>query len=104
MIKHCVFIKFSDMTSLQQRNELYRAIHNLRQHMSGWLGFVAGANVTPEPGMDKGFNGGFIIDFDNISARDNYLADARHQLIGAQIVDAAVGGIDGVMVFDIDQS
>ena len=33
--------------------------------------------------------------------RDAYLADPVHQAIGARIVAAAEGGIDGVFVFDV---
>ncbi len=102
MIKHCVFIKFAPDTSEDQRQLLYQAVHDLRHHLQGWLGFVAGANVSPEAGMDKGYNGGFIIDFESASARDAYLVDKQHQHVGSQIVACAKGGIDGVLVFDIN--
>ena len=69
--------------------------------MTGWLGFVAGANATPEVGMDKGYNGGFIIDFADEAARDAYLIHPEHQKAGAGIVGAAVNGVAGIMVFDL---
>ncbi len=101
MIKHCVFIKFTASTSERQRQSIYRAVHDLQHHLCGWQGFVAGANITPEAGMDKGYNGGFIIDFENESARDAYLMDEQHQHVGGEIVACAEGGIGGVLVFDI---
>ncbi len=101
MIKHCVFIRFSKDTTEDQRRLLYQAVHNLKHHLRGWLGFVAGANVTPEAGMDKGYNGGFILDLENESARDAYLIDEQHQHVGGEIVACAEGGIDGLLVFDI---
>ncbi len=101
MIKHCVFIRFSADISAQRRDALYQAIHALRHHLPGWLGFVAGANITVEAGMDKGYNGGFIIDLANEAARSAYLNDAKHQAVGAQLVAAAEGGIEGILVFDL---
>ncbi|MCP3686968.1 MAG: Dabb family protein [Gammaproteobacteria bacterium] len=102
MIKHCVFIKFSPNTSEHQRQLLYQAVRDLKHHLHGWLGFIAGANITPEAGMDKGYNGGFIIDFENESARDAYLVDEQHQHVGSEIVTCAEGGVDGVLVFDLE--
>ncbi|MDH5353208.1 MAG: Dabb family protein [Gammaproteobacteria bacterium] len=100
MVKHCVFIKFLPEITEAQRESLYQAIYNLRHHLPGWQNFSFGSNVTPETGMDKGFNGGFIIDFADEAARNSYLADKQHQEIGAQIVKSTVGGVDGIMVFD----
>ncbi|MGB1008455.1 MAG: Dabb family protein [Thiolinea sp.] len=102
MIKHCVFIRFKAEITENQRNTLYQSIHELRHHLPGWLNFVAGANVTIEAGMDKGFNGGFIIDLADTTARDTYLNDEQHQQVGSQLVAAAEGGIDGILVFDLE--
>ncbi len=102
MIKHCVFIRFKNEITPQQRDDLYQTIHDLKNHLHGWLGFVAGATITVEAGMDKGFNGGFIIDLADASARDVYLADEQHQQAGKQLVAAAEGGIDGILVFDME--
>lgn len=100
MIKHCVLIRFKSGISYEEQEKHYQAIHALRHHLPGWEGFVCGSNATLEQGMDKGFNGGFIIDFANEATRDAYLNDAEHQKIGAGIVAAAAGGIDGIVVFD----
>ena len=102
MLKHCVFIRFKEEVNTRQRDDLYQAIHNLQNHLSGWLGFVAGANVTVEAGMDKGFNGGFIIDLADAESRDTYLADEQHKQVGKKLVAAAEGGIDGILVFDME--
>ena len=101
MIKHIVLIQFPDEVSDAQREAIYQSVENLKQYVTGWQGFVAGANVTPEVGMDKGYNGGFIIDFVDEAARDAYLIHPEHQKAGAGIVEAAVNGIGGIMVFDL---
>ena len=51
---------------------------------------------------DKGPSEGFVVDFDGPAARDAYLADPQHQKTGARIVDNAVGGLDGILVYDIE--
>ena len=104
MLKHCVFIRFKNTITSSQREALYEAIHNLRHHLPGWLDFSAGANITVEAGMDKGFNGGFIINLADHAARDVYLADEQHQQVGKQLVAAAEGGIDGILVFDMESA
>lgn len=101
MLKHCVFIRFRPEVSDEQRAELYQGLKNLEPQLPGWLGFLAGANVTPEQGMDKGYNGGFIIDFADEAARDAYLQNADHQQLGQRLVAAAVNGLEGIMVFDL---
>jgi len=45
--------------------------------------------------MDISQAGGFIEDFTNASSQDAYLEDTGHQAVNAQLVEAAVGGVDG---------
>jgi hypothetical protein len=101
MIKHIVLVQFSDEVSTAQREAIYESVENLKQYVTGWEGFVAGENVTPEVGMDKGYNGGFVIDFADEAARDAYLVHPEHQKVGGTIVASAVNGIEGIMVFDL---
>lgn len=100
MIRHCVLIKFKPDISESERQKLYAQIEALKEHLAGWQGFIAGANITPEIGMDKGYNGGFMIDFLDEKSHLAYLADTQHQQVGAQLIAAAEGGIEGIMVFD----
>ncbi|WP_298610960.1 Dabb family protein [uncultured Thiothrix sp.] len=101
MLKHCVFIRFRPEVSQKERIELYQGLQSLESQLSGWRGFLAGANITPEVGMDKGYNGGFMIDFVDEAARDAYLQNPEHQQLGQRLVAAAVDGIAGIMVFDL---
>jgi len=101
MIKHIVLVKFRNDISTAQRNVIYQSVENLKQYVEGWQGFVAGANTTPEVGMDKGYNGGFVVDFADAASRDAYLIHPEHQKVGANIVASALNGIDGIMVFDL---
>jgi len=102
MIRHCVFIRFRTNVSKDERDEVFGEIVGLRRHLPGILAVRTGTNVSAEVGMDRGFADGFIVDFIDRMARDDYLADAEHQRVGARIVAAAEGGIAGVFVFDLD--
>lgn len=102
MIRHCVFVRFDPGTSRTTRDGLFEEIAALTDRLPGLLAVHRGPNVSPETGMDKGFSDGFIADFADATARDAYLVDAEHQRIAAELVAAAAGGVDGILVFDLD--
>lgn len=102
MIRHCVFIRFKPAISAAYRAELFSEIAALRNRLPGILTVHIGGNVSPETGMDKGFADGFIVDFADSFARDAYLADPVHRETGARLVAAAEGGLDGILVYDLE--
>ena len=101
MIRHCVLVRFKTEVPASERAAIFEAISALKPRIAGLLAVYAGANASPE-GLDKGFSDGFIVDFTDAAARDRYLADAEHAKAGARIVAAAEGGLDGVLVFDLE--
>ena len=101
MIRHCVFVRFRAEVEAQERAAVFAAIGALEAHIPGLLAVHAGANASPE-GLDKGFGEGFIVDFADRQARDRYLADPEHAKAGARLVAAAEGGLDGILVFDLE--
>lgn len=96
-----MFVRFAPTVTDDHKKDLLLQIAELRDRVPGLLAVHAGSNVSPETGMDKGFSQGFIVDFADAVARDAYLSDVEHQKIGAKLVDAAVGGADGILVFDL---
>lgn len=102
MIRHCVFIRFIPSSTAEERSDIFRQITEMQSRMPGFVAAHAGSNVSPESGMDKGYSSGFILDFLDADARDAYLNDPAHQRIGEEIVDSAVGGTDGVLVYDLE--
>lgn len=102
MIRHCVFIRFRPAVTTAEKAEIYRGIAALEARIDGMRTVHAGENVSPETGMDKGYSEGFIVDFDSAAARDAYLVDEEHRRLGGLIVAAAAGGVDGVLVFDLE--
>ena len=102
MIRHCVFIRFRPEISAGERQALMADIAGLKEKLPGILAVHTGANVSPETGMDKGYSDGFIVDFDGPAARDAYLEDPGHREVGGRLVAASVGGVEGILVYDIE--
>jgi len=100
MIRHCVFIKFKASVGEAEKTSIYEALVALRIRIAGFVAISYGPNVSPE-GLGKGFGDGFTIDFVDEAARDAYLEDADHKVVGGRIVAAAEGGVEGIIVFDL---
>jgi hypothetical protein len=101
MIRHIVLCKFKASVSATEREAIFAELAALRGHLTGITGMSFGANVSPE-GLGQGFAHGFTIDFTNPAARDAYLADDAHGRAGARLVAALEGGVNGLVVFDIE--
>ena len=103
MIRHCVFAKFRNDVPAAERMAIHADLEALRSVVDGMDTVHFSANVSPEP-FARGFSHGFTIDFRDAAARDAYLVHEAHQRAGARLVAALEGGIDGLMVFDLDIS
>jgi hypothetical protein len=101
MIRHTVLVKFPTETRPETIDALFRALDDLRTVLPGMLNFRSGANVSPE-GLARSFTHAFVSDFADVAARDAYLIHPAHQAAGARLVAAAEGGVDGLIVIDID--
>jgi hypothetical protein len=101
MIRHTVLVKFPAHVRPEAIGALFGALDDLRAVVPGMLRFAGGANVSPE-GLARGFTHAFVVDFADAAARDAYLVHPAHQAAGARLVKAAEGGIDGLIVVDIE--
>jgi hypothetical protein len=101
MIRHTVLVKFPPDARPDAIDALFRALDDLRNALPGMLSFRGGANVSPE-GLSRGFTHAFVADFVDVAARDAYLVHPAHKAAGAKLVAAAEGGIDGLVVIDIE--
>jgi Stress responsive A/B Barrel Domain len=99
MIRHIVLVRFSPETSQARIDEIFVSLHALKQIIPGILAITIGPNVSPE-GLGRGYTHGFTVDFTDVAARDRYLADPDHGKVGAALVAAASGGIEGLVVLD----
>ena len=102
MILHCVFLRFRAGVTTAGKAAIYAEVAALKPRIPGMLDVASGKNVSPE-GLHRGFVDGFLVSFTDASARDRYLADEEHAKVGAKIVAAAEGEIDGVFVYDLER-
>ena len=100
-IRHCVFVKFRADVPSVERAAIHADLEALRKVIDGMGPVEFGANVSPEP-FSRGFAHGFTIDFRDAAARDAYLVHEAHQRAGARLVAALEGGLDGLMVVDLE--
>ena len=101
MIRHIVLCRFRTDVTTATHDAIFTELAALRAHLAGIIAMSFGANVSPE-GLAQGFAHGFTIDFIDAAARDAYLADAAHGRAGAKLVAALDGGVNGLIVFDIE--
>ncbi len=103
MIRHIVLTKFKPHISEKQISGIYSDLHALTKKLSGAHRFFGGRSESPE-NIERGYMHGFVIDFDSWDALQQYADNPEHKALGAQLVENAVGGIDGILVLDIENS
>jgi hypothetical protein len=100
MIRHIVAVRLRKDVTPERKWALFAAIEALKTSVPNVLDYHGGPNVSVEPHVMHGFDDGFWFDFPDEAARDAYLAHPTHQAAGAALVEAAEGGIDGIVVMD----
>lgn len=101
MIRHIVLTKFTAETPEDKIAEIYGGLSALADKLPGALNFTGGRSESPEQ-IERGYMHGFVIDFVSWDALQNYAGNPEHQALGGQLVANAVGGIDGILVLDLD--
>ncbi|PRD44161.1 stress responsive protein [Phyllobacterium phragmitis] len=101
MIRHIVLVRFREELNAAEIDNLLKSVHALQNRIEGILAVSSGANDSPE-GLEKGFAHGFVVDFADAAARDAYLPHPAHVKVGQSLVAAALGGIEGILVFDFE--
>lgn len=101
MIRHCVFIKFRPDVPQAERDGIYAELAALKTSIGGIVAASFGPNVSPE-GLGRGYADGFVMDFTDSAARDAYLVHPAHQAAAGRLVAALDGGVEGVLVFDLE--
>jgi hypothetical protein len=101
MILHCVFVRFKAAIQPADKQALYDVIAGLRDGSPGIVDMKFGPNISPE-GLNGGFVDGWAVTFENVEARDAYLAHPDHLAVGEQVVAATDGGLSGLLVFDLE--
>jgi len=100
MIRHIVLIRFKPEMSEAAIAKVFAALPKLSARLPGVLGFAFGRSESPEQ-IERGYMHGFTLDFASWEALATYQADAGHKAFGGTLVAGAVGGLDGLLVFDL---
>lgn len=101
MIRHIVLTKFKPQTSEDTVAQIYAELAAVTETLPGAQGFTGGRSNSPEQ-IERGYMHGFVVDFDNWDSLQRYADNPEHQALGGQLVEHAVGGIDGVLVLDLE--
>jgi Stress responsive A/B Barrel Domain len=99
-IRHVVLVRFKTDANVR---EISGALKALQGKVPGIVSISIGQDNSPE-GLQRGHTHGFTVDFSDAAARDAYLPHPEHQKVGAMIVAAAEGGVEGITVLDWTQN
>lgn len=100
VIRHMVFLKFQESVSGEDKHALFNDLEALKAVAPGILDFQVRANISPETAVVHGFNDLFWFDFIDEASRDAYLEHPDHKVVGARLVAACDGGLNGLLVAD----
>ncbi|WP_374392705.1 Dabb family protein [Tabrizicola sp.] len=98
MIRHIVLLKARPEVTEDHLDAIFADLHALR--LPGILAIHSGRSESPEQ-IERGYLHGFTVDFTDWQALAAYQSHPDHQRVGAALVAAALGGIDGILVFDL---
>ncbi|CAN1564928.1 Stress responsive alpha-beta barrel [Paracoccaceae bacterium] len=100
MIRHIVLIRFQTTVTEARIAELFAELHQIEGKVPGTLAITSGRSESPEQ-IERGYMHGFVVDFADWPALQAYQDHPDHKRLGAGLVAAAEGGIDGILVFDL---
>jgi quinol monooxygenase YgiN len=100
MIRHIVLIRFRPDVDKDAIAAIFADLQAIKAKLPGVLSITAGRSDSPER-IERGYMHGFVVDFTDWDALAAYQDHPDHRRVGAALVDHALGGIDGILVFDL---
>lgn len=100
MIRHIVLVRFRPEVTPETIAAILADLHAIEGKVPGLLSIASGRSESPEK-IERGYMHGFTIDFADWAALDAYQTHPDHRRVGAALVAHAVGGLDGILVFDL---
>lgn len=100
MIRHIVLIRFRPDITEPAINAIFADLHAIKAKLPGVLAITSGRSESPEQ-IERGYLHGFVADFADWPGLAAYQAHPDHRRVGAALVAGAVGGINGILVFDL---
>ena len=98
MIRHIVLLKARPEVTEAHIAAIFADLHSLK--LPGILAIHSGRSESPEK-IERGYLHGFTVDFTDWDALATYQSHPDHKRVGAALVAAAQGGLDGILVFDL---
>lgn len=100
MIRHIVLIRFRPEIGESHITAIFEDLDSIRGKVPGLVSITSGRSESPEK-IERGYMHGFVADFTGWDALDAYQKHPDHKRAGAALIDAAEGGIEGILVFDL---
>jgi hypothetical protein len=100
MIRHIVLVKVRPEVAEAEIAAIFADLAAIKERLPGVLAVHSGRSESPEK-IERGYLHGFTVDFTDWAALAAYQDHPEHRRVGAALVAAAVGGIDGILVFDL---
>jgi hypothetical protein len=100
MIRHIVLLKARPEVTEAEIATIFADLAAIRDKLPGVLAIHAGRSESPEK-IERGYLHGFTVDFADWAALAAYQDHPDHRRVGAALVAAAQGGLDGILVFDL---
>ncbi len=101
MIRHIVLIKFKPGLSRDDIADIFDELYAIKAKLPGVISITSGQSESPEK-IERGYLHGFVADFADWGALQAYQDHPDHKRLGARLVANAIGGIDGILVFDLE--
>ena len=100
MIRHIVLIKFREDVADSDIDAVFQEAHQFKERVDGIVAVSSGRSDSPEK-IERGYMHGFIVDFKDWDAHKAYNDDPQHGAFEEKVLSMTVGGLDGVLVFDL---
>jgi hypothetical protein len=100
MIRHIVLVRFQPEVPESKIASIFAALHDIKRLLAGVISITSGRSESPEQ-IERGYMHGFVADFRDWDVLAAYQAHPDHKRVGADLVANAVGGLDGILVFDL---
>jgi hypothetical protein len=100
MIRHIVLVRYRPEVTEAEIARIHADLEGIRSLLPGMGPFRAGRSESPEM-LERGYMHGFTVDFEDWAALAAYQEHAEHRRVGDAIVAGAIGGVDGILVFDL---
>lgn len=97
MIQHMVLVQIKPEVTPAKITEIFDSLAQLPELIPGITYFAGGPYSSPE-GLNQGYTHGFLITFESVEARDNYLPHPEHERVKAELLPC----INGVIAFDFE--